>query len=61
MLCQDARSPAKAAGLFQMRRIPKTLPYSQPSPRTIPLGNCTHILAFKVEEGSLVERGHIFN
>jgi hypothetical protein len=41
--------------------MPKTLPYSRPSPRTIPLGDYTHILAFGVEEGSLVGRGHIFN
>jgi hypothetical protein len=44
-----------------MRRVLKTIPYSRSSPLSIPLGNCTHILAFGVEEGPLVGRGHIFN
>jgi len=44
-----------------MRRLSKALPHSRSSSRTIPLGNYTHILAFGVEEGSLVRRGHIFN
>jgi hypothetical protein len=44
-----------------MRRLLKALPYSRLSPRTIPLSDYTHILAFKVEEDSLVGRGHIFN
>ena len=44
-----------------MRRLSKTLPHSRLSPRTIPLGDYTYILAFGVEEGSLVGRGHIFD
>jgi len=44
-----------------MRRLPKALSYRRPSSRAIPLGNSTYILAFGVEEGSLVGRGHIFN
>jgi hypothetical protein len=44
-----------------MCRVPEALPYSRPSSRAIPLGDYTHILAFGVEEGSLVRRGHILN
>ena len=53
--------PAQATRLFQMRHLSKALPYSRLSPRAIPLGTYTYILAFGVEEGSLVRRGHIFN
>ena len=61
MLCKNARVPAQVAGIFQIRRILKTLPHSRSSSRTIPLGNYIYILAFRVEEGSLVGRGYIFN
>jgi hypothetical protein len=37
-----------------MRRLLKALPYFQLSPRTIPLSDYTHILAFKVKEDSLI-------
>jgi hypothetical protein len=61
MLYKNARVPAQVAGLFQIRRMLKALPYSQSSSRTIPLSDCIYILAFKVEEGSLIRQGHIFN
>ena len=38
-----------------MYRLLKALPYCRLSSRTIYLGNSIYILAFGVEEGSLVE------
>jgi hypothetical protein len=53
-----ARAPcnaSQAAGLFSLRRMPKTLPYRRTSSRPTPLGNYTHILAFGVAKSSLVK------
>jgi hypothetical protein len=61
MLYQNLSLSAKAAGLFPLRRLSKTLSYCRSSPRSIPLSNRIYILAFKVEEGPLVRRGYVFN
>jgi hypothetical protein len=41
--------------------LPKALPYPRPSLLSIYIGNYAYILAFGVEEGSLVGRGYIFD
>ena len=51
--------PAQVARLFQMCRLPKALPYSRLSSRTIPLSNSTHILACKVAKGFIIRQGYI--
>jgi hypothetical protein len=52
---------AQVAGLFQIYRLLKALSHSRLSPYSISLGDYIYILAFGVEEGSIIGRGHIFN
>jgi hypothetical protein len=60
MLYQNSGLSTETARLFPLRRLSKTLPHCRSSPRSIPLGNCTYILAFGVEKGALVGRSYIF-
>ena len=60
MLHQNSGLSTETARLFPLRRLSKTLPHCRSSPRLIPLGNCTYILAFGVEKDTLVGRSYIF-